>query len=71
MKIRVATPQDAKAIAAIYAPIMTDTTISFELDPPSFEARPLSITDALAMRLRRPGADRCRAASSSPKVSCG
>ncbi|HEX6704860.1 MAG TPA: arsinothricin resistance N-acetyltransferase ArsN1 family B [Albitalea sp.] len=37
MKIRVATPQDAEAIAAIYAPIVTDTTISFELEPPSVE----------------------------------
>jgi L-amino acid N-acyltransferase YncA len=32
--IRVATPDDAAAIAAIYAPIVCDTTISFELQPP-------------------------------------
>ena len=35
--IRVATPGDAAAIAAIYAPIVRDTTISFELQPPTIE----------------------------------
>jgi phosphinothricin acetyltransferase len=35
MTIRVATPDDAQAIADIYAPIVRDTTISFELEPPS------------------------------------
>lgn len=35
MTIRVATVQDAEAIAAIYAPIVSGTTISFELEPPS------------------------------------
>jgi L-amino acid N-acyltransferase YncA/glycerol uptake facilitator-like aquaporin len=35
MKIRVATPDDAAAIAAIYAPIVADTVISFELEPPT------------------------------------
>jgi phosphinothricin acetyltransferase len=35
--IRVATPDDAAAIAAIYAPIVRDTTISFELQPLSDE----------------------------------
>ena len=42
MKIRTATPDDAEAIAAIYAPIVLDTTISFEWVPPSpadFRAR--------------------------------
>ncbi|MBI3347373.1 MAG: N-acetyltransferase [Burkholderiales bacterium] len=34
MNIRTATPQDAAAIAAIYAPIVAHTGISFELDPP-------------------------------------
>jgi L-amino acid N-acyltransferase YncA len=33
--LRVATPDDATAIAAIYAPYVRDTTISFELEPPS------------------------------------
>jgi len=35
MTIRTATPHDAEAIAAIYAPIVANTTISFELEPPS------------------------------------
>ncbi|MEP6502297.1 MAG: arsinothricin resistance N-acetyltransferase ArsN1 family B [Betaproteobacteria bacterium] len=35
MTLRIATPQDAAAIAAIYAPIVRDTTISFELEPPT------------------------------------
>lgn len=35
MTLRVATPDDAGAIAAIYGPIVSDTAISFELDPPS------------------------------------
>src|SRR5690242_13535050 len=32
--IRVAQPSDAEAIAAIYAPIVRDTTISLEVEPP-------------------------------------
>ena len=36
--IRAAEPgRDAAAIAAIYAPYVTDSAISFELDPPSAE----------------------------------
>lgn len=35
MIIRDATPADAAACAAIYAPYVTDTAISFELEPPS------------------------------------
>jgi len=35
MRIRIATADDADAIAAIYAPIVRDTTISFEWVPPS------------------------------------
>jgi phosphinothricin acetyltransferase len=35
MKIRVATPEDAAAVLAIYAPIVRDTPISFEEQPPS------------------------------------
>ena len=35
--IRDATPADAAAIAAIYAPMVTDTIISFEEEPPSAE----------------------------------
>ena len=33
--IREATPADAAAVAAIYAPLVTDTIISFEEEPPS------------------------------------
>jgi len=33
--IRSATPDDAAAIAAIYGPFVENTTISFELVPPS------------------------------------
>lgn len=34
MKIRTATPADAAAVAAIYAPIVQHTAISFETEPP-------------------------------------
>jgi phosphinothricin acetyltransferase len=34
LKIRTATPDDAAAVAAIYAPIVQHTTISFETEPP-------------------------------------
>ena len=33
--IRLATPEDAPALQAIYAPIVTGTVISFELEPPT------------------------------------
>lgn len=35
MTIRDATPDDAAACAAVYAPYVTDTAISFELEPPA------------------------------------
>ena len=35
MTIRDTTPDDAPAIVAIYAPIVRDTAISFELEPPT------------------------------------
>ncbi len=35
MPIRDATPDDAAAILAIYAPIVIETSISFELEPPT------------------------------------
>jgi len=38
MKIRSAKPDDAEAIAAIYAPIVLETTISFEWEPPTADA---------------------------------
>jgi phosphinothricin acetyltransferase len=34
LKIRTATPDDAAAVAAIYAPVVQHTAISFETDPP-------------------------------------
>jgi phosphinothricin acetyltransferase len=37
MTIRPARPDDAPAIAAIYAPIVADTVISFELEPPGID----------------------------------
>ena len=37
MNIRAATPADADAIAAIYAPIVANTSISFELTPRSVD----------------------------------
>jgi len=37
MNIRVATPADADAITAIYAPVVANTSISFELVPPSVD----------------------------------
>jgi len=37
MTIRVATAADAAAVTAIYAPIVADTCISFELVPPSID----------------------------------
>jgi L-amino acid N-acyltransferase YncA len=35
MRLRIATPDDAEAISAIYAPVVTGTAISFELEPPT------------------------------------
>ena len=37
MNIRVATPADAEAVTAIYAPVVENTSISFELSPPSVD----------------------------------
>jgi phosphinothricin acetyltransferase len=37
MEIRLATPGDAIAIRKIYAPVVTSTPISFELEPPTVE----------------------------------
>lgn len=38
MKLRAATPEDAAAIAHIYAPYVTASTISFETNPPDADA---------------------------------
>jgi L-amino acid N-acyltransferase YncA len=48
MLIRPALPDDAAAIQAIYAPVVRDTTISFELEPPSVEDMHARIVAALA-----------------------
>lgn len=48
IEIRTATPDDAEAIAEIYAPYVKDTAISFEYEPPSaeeFKSRIKSITE--------------------------
>lgn len=37
ISIRAATPEDAEALAAIYAPYVRDTAISYELTPPTTE----------------------------------
>jgi phosphinothricin acetyltransferase len=37
MRVRVATPADADAITAIYAPIVATTAISFEIEPPTVD----------------------------------
>ena len=36
-RIRLANPSDAEGILAIYAPIVLDTVISFELEPPTLQ----------------------------------
>lgn len=46
--IRLATPQDAEAVQDIYAPIVRDTVISFEVEPPSVAEMRQRIVDTLA-----------------------
>ncbi|QKV72766.1 GNAT family N-acetyltransferase [Amycolatopsis sp. Hca4] len=46
--IRAATPADAPACAALYAPYVTDTAISFETDPPDAAEMARRITGAHA-----------------------
>ena len=48
MKIRSAAPDDAEAIAAIYAPIVLETTISFEWVPPTVDDFRTRIVKTLA-----------------------
>ena len=45
--IRIASPQDAAAIVDIYAPIVRETAISFELDPPTVSQMQQRIEDTL------------------------
>jgi L-amino acid N-acyltransferase YncA len=47
MIIRVAEDRDAEAIAAIYAPIVTSTTISFETEPPSADEMKRRVRETL------------------------
>jgi L-amino acid N-acyltransferase YncA len=47
MTIRTATPDDAEAIHAIYAPIVRTTVISFELEPPTADEMRNRITTTL------------------------
>ena len=49
LKIRMARPEDAEGITAIYAPIVRDTPISFELDPPDTDEMRSRIVKTLAM----------------------
>jgi len=49
MNIRVATPADAEAILAIYAPLVMGTAISFELQPPSLDEMRGRIASTLAL----------------------
>lgn len=46
--VRLATPDDARAISEIYAPIVRHTAVSFELDPPSAEQMAARIRQTLA-----------------------
>jgi L-amino acid N-acyltransferase YncA len=47
--IRLATEDDAEAIAAIYAPYVRETAISFELEPPDAAAFRAKIRDVLRL----------------------
>ncbi len=47
-QIRVATKADAQGILAIYAPIVQETVISFEMEPPSIEEMEWRIDSTLA-----------------------
>ena len=49
MSIRIANPTDAEAIAAIYAPIVRDTVISFETEPPSVEEMRARVVSTLKL----------------------
>jgi L-amino acid N-acyltransferase YncA len=46
---RLARPEDASALLAIYAPIVRDTPISFEMEPPTIAEMRSRITETLAM----------------------
>ncbi|MCA8941659.1 MAG: N-acetyltransferase [Planctomycetes bacterium] len=46
MTIRLATPADAEDIVAIYGPVVRDTPISFEFEPPTVEQIQQRITES-------------------------
>ena len=48
--IRLATPDDAPSVQAIYAPIVRETAISFELEPPTVEAMRQRIAETLEQK---------------------
>lgn len=48
LEIRLATPDDAAQIRAIYAPVVRDTAISFEYEPPSVEEMRRRVESTLA-----------------------
>ena len=48
--IRLATPDDAPGVQAIYAPIVRETAISFELEPPTVDAMQRRIVETLQQR---------------------
>jgi phosphinothricin acetyltransferase len=50
LRVRVATGDDAAAIAAIYAPVVRDTPISFELEPPDVATMRQRVLDTLKVR---------------------
>jgi phosphinothricin acetyltransferase len=48
-KIRIAAPSDAAAIASLYAPIVRETIISFETEPPTAEVMAERIAKTIPM----------------------
>lgn len=48
LRLRVARPDDAAALLAIYGPLVRDTAISFELEPPTVDAFAARIEQRLA-----------------------
>jgi phosphinothricin acetyltransferase len=48
--IRLATPDDAPSVQAIYAPIVRETAISFELEPPTVEEMRKRIAETIEQR---------------------
>jgi phosphinothricin acetyltransferase len=50
LSIRLATPADAAAVAAIYAPVVLETAISFEYAPPPVTEMAMRIEETLRLR---------------------